>query len=76
MSNNDTDLIDALRQAVADNEKWSSYTSLAVVANAARSLVQAIDMRAEVIAYYRQNCTPTEQAILEILGDIKPVTLA
>jgi len=60
--------LDELREALEAHAHWPRPASSAAVIDAARRLVQAIDMRAQVIEQMRQTISPTEQAISELMG--------
>jgi hypothetical protein len=61
-------IIDELREALARHDDWPTSETSAVVIDTARRLVQAIDMRAQVIDQMRREVTPTHQAMAELLG--------
>jgi hypothetical protein len=63
-----SDPVDGLRRAVRHHDDWPDAGTSAMVIDAARRLIQTIDSRAEFIEHYRNSCTPTEQAIADVLG--------
>jgi hypothetical protein len=65
-------IVDELRHALSRHDEWPTEETSAVVIETARRLVQAIDMRAQVIDQMRRNITPSEQAIAELLGTDRP----
>jgi hypothetical protein len=62
-----SDLLDALRSALARHDEWPSKQTGVEAIDTARRLVQAVDMRAGVIEQMRATVTPTEQALAELL---------
>jgi hypothetical protein len=61
------DIFDELRTALRRHDEWPTNETAAQVIDLARRFVRAVDQRADVIDYYRQNVTPSEEALSELL---------
>jgi hypothetical protein len=61
-------VIDELRSQLERHDEWPTRQTSALVVDAARRLIQAIDMRAAMIEQMRRDVSPSAQAIGELLG--------
>jgi hypothetical protein len=64
-----SELFDELKYAVRLHDEWPDAATRTVVIDSARRLVQAVEQRAEKIAYMQASLTPTAEAVAQIIGD-------
>jgi hypothetical protein len=64
-----SDLFAELKDAVANYDDWPTPEGRARVISLARRFVRAVDQKAAVIEQMRQQVTPTEEALSQLMND-------